>query len=88
MQQIIFFRWLENIFQMVVQTNTKTNKKFKNLCIRRIYQDQKGEFVMKVQWTFFATCHGKSPCDGIGDISKKCHNRCNSLAPSFYWPHI
>ena len=29
------------------------------------------DFCMKAQWNFFATNHGKSPCDNIGGTLKK-----------------
>ena len=38
----------------------KTEKNFLNLC----YHEQ--HHSLKASWTFFATSHGKQPCDGIG----------------------
>ena len=31
----------------------------------------KKDFVVKCSWTFFATSHGKSPCDGVGGTIKR-----------------
>ena len=30
----------------------------------------KGDFGLNVRWVFFATSHGKQPCDGIGETVK------------------
>lgn len=49
----------------VVQVSTKTNIIFFNLC-----HHQK-DFNIKAQWSFFATSHGKSECDGIGGTVKR-----------------
>ena len=43
----------------------KNKKNFKNLCMHM------EEFNIDAQWTFFATSHGKSPCDGIGGTLKR-----------------
>ena len=40
-------------------------KNFVNLC------HHKQDFGLDVLWTFFATSHGKSPCDGIGGFVKR-----------------
>ena len=29
------------------------------------------DFSLNCMWSFFATCHGKSPCDWIGDLLKR-----------------
>ena len=42
----------------------KNKKNFKNLCLH------KKEFGIDAKWTFFATSHGKSPCDGVGGTLK------------------
>ena len=42
----------------------KNFKNFVNLCYHEIDQD------IQAQWHFFATSHGKSPCDGIGGTTK------------------
>jgi len=41
------------------------NKSFYNLCM------QKQDFGVEATWLFFATSHGKSPCDGIGGTVKR-----------------
>eukprot|EP00112_Aurelia_sp_Birch-Aquarium-sp1_P016223 Seg366.9 transcript_id=Seg366.9/GoldUCD/mRNA.D3Y31 product="ARL14 effector protein" protein_id=Seg366.9/GoldUCD/D3Y31 len=38
----------------------KNFKNFLNVC------HHKGDFGLSAEWSFFATSHGKSPCDGIG----------------------
>lgn len=43
----------------------KNRKKFYNLCV--IEKEQK----FKVEWHFFATYHGKGPCDAIGGTIKR-----------------
>ena len=43
----------------------KNKKHFKNLCLH------KEDFKMSAKWNFFATSHGKSPCDGIGGSLKR-----------------
>ena len=43
-----------------------------NLCLH------KQDFGLDAEWIFFATSHGKSPCDGIGG-SVKCHAAKRSL---------
>ena len=42
----------------------KNKKNFQNLCMHM------EEFNIDAEWTFFATSHGKSPCDGIGGTLK------------------
>ena len=42
----------------------KNCKNFINIC----HHEQ--DFAMKCTWSFFATSHGKSPCDGIGGTVK------------------
>jgi hypothetical protein len=42
----------------------KNCKKFLNLC----YHEE--DFGVKAEWHFFATSHGKSPCDSIGGTIK------------------
>ena len=51
----ILFRWM-----CIVQPITKIEKNFINLCHHTT------DFNVAVEWVFFATSHGKSPCDGIG----------------------
>ena len=43
----------------------KNRYNFANLCMHM--QD----FGLNAEWNFFATAHGKSPCDGIGGIVKR-----------------
>ena len=43
----------------------KNWKKFYNLCQR------KSDFGLNARWVFFATSHGKQPCDGIGGTVKQ-----------------
>ena len=43
----------------------KNFKHFINIC----HHEQ--DFAMKCTWSFFATSHGKSPCDGIGETVKR-----------------
>ena len=43
----------------------KSCKSFYNLC------QLESEFALKVEWNFFATSHGKSPCDGISGTVKR-----------------
>ena len=42
----------------------KNSKSLKNLCL------YKQDFGLDAEWIFFATSHGKSPCDGIGSSVK------------------
>ena len=43
----------------------KNCKNLKNLCMH------KTDFGIEAEWNFFATSHGKSPCDGIGGTVKR-----------------
>ena len=43
----------------------KNYKKFLNLCFHQ------EDFGVAAEWVFFATSHGKSPCDGIGGSVKR-----------------
>ena len=43
----------------------KNFKNFLNLCYH------KNDFALNAEWIFFATSHGKSPCDGIGGSVKR-----------------
>ena len=43
----------------------KNYKNFINLCLH------KEDFGISAEWVFFATSHGKSPCDGIGGSVKR-----------------
>ena len=58
---------LENIeyFSDGCAAQYKNRKNFMNLCMHE--QD----FGVKASWTFFATSHGKQPCDGIGGTVKR-----------------
>ena len=42
----------------------KNHKNFINLC------HNQQDFNMDAEWIFFATSHGKSPCDGAGGFAK------------------
>ena len=53
------------MFLMVVVVNKKNYKNFVNLC----YHQE--DFGVAAEWVFFATSHGKSPCDGIGGSVKQ-----------------
>ena len=55
--------------QMVVQTNTKTFTTFKQWCFHEF------DFGVLCEWIFFATSHGKSPCDGLGGTTKRLTTR-------------
>ncbi|ESO02802.1 hypothetical protein HELRODRAFT_174220 [Helobdella robusta] len=35
------------------------------------HDDNREDFGLKAEWHFFATSHGKSPCDGIGGTTKR-----------------
>ena len=43
----------------------KNYKNFLNLCLHA------EDFGVQAVWNFFATCHGKGPCDGIGGTVKR-----------------
>ena len=43
----------------------KNRKNFINLC------HHQQDFNMDAEWIFFATSHGKSPCDGVGGFVKR-----------------
>ena len=43
----------------------KNFKNFVNLCYHEI------DHGIQAQWHFFATSHGKSPCNGIGGTTKR-----------------
>lgn len=69
----------------------KNYKNFTNLCHHH------EEFSLKAEWHFFATSHGKSPCDGIGGTVKRLVARaslqatnCNQILTAsnmFQWSH-
>ena len=50
----------------------KNSKNFLNLC------SHKEDFYIEAEWIFFATSHGKEPCDEIGGVVK-CHAAKQSL---------
>ena len=52
----------------------KNCKNFKNLCCHE------KDFGIKAKWNFFATSHGKSPCDGIGGTVKRLVRRASLQA--------
>lgn len=43
----------------------KNKKNFTNLC------HHKTDFNLKAEWHFFASCHGKNACDGVGGTTKR-----------------
>ncbi len=43
----------------------KNCKNFRNVCLHH------EDFSIKCSWSFFATSHGKSPCDGLGGTVKR-----------------
>ena len=43
----------------------KNRKNFLNLC------HHKADFGVDAEWHFFATSHGKGPCDGLGGTVKR-----------------
>ena len=53
----------------------KNYKNLVNLCCH------KDDFGIRAQWNFFATSHGKSPCDGIGGTVKRLVARASLQAP-------
>ena len=58
----------------------KNYKNLLNLC------NHKADFGIDANWTFFATSHGKSPCDGIGGTVKRLTSRASLRRP--YAHHI
>ena len=50
---------------MGVLDSTKIGKKIDNLC------QHKSDFGVNTMWVFFATSHGKQPCDEIGGTVKQ-----------------
>ena len=53
----------------------KNRKNFLNLCFH------KEDFNVDASWSFFATSHGKSPCDGIGGTLKRLAARASLQRP-------
>ena len=49
----------------------KNCKNFVNLC------HHEEDFGLKSEWHFFATSHGKGPCDGVGGSVKRLAARAN-----------
>ena len=43
----------------------KNCKNFMNLCHHSV------DFGFEAEWHFFATSHGKGPCDGVGGLLKR-----------------
>ena len=54
----------------------KNCKNFLNLC------NHKNDFGVDGTWSFFATSHGKSPCDGIGGTLKRLTARASLQRPT------
>ena len=61
---------------MDVPHNIKTVKKSLNLC------NHESDFGMPAEWHFFATSHGKGPCDGIGGTVKRLATRASLQRPN------
>ena len=53
----------------------KNCKNFLNLCLHH------SDFGVSCEWNFFATSHGKSPCDGIGGTVKRITTRASLQRP-------
>ena len=53
----------------------KNRKNFINLCHRQ------EDFNIDTEWIFFATSHGKSPCDGVGGFVKRYVAKCSLQRP-------
>ena len=53
-------------------------KNFKNLVNLCYHVKDHG---LQAQWHFFATSHGKSPCDGLGGTTKRLVTRASLQAP-------
>lgn len=54
-------------------------KNYKNLTNLTYHQE---DFGIEAEWHFFASCHGKSPCDGIGGTVKRLARRASLQATS------
>ena len=54
----------------------KNHKIFTNLSHHNV------DYAITAEWNFFATSHGKSPCDGIGGTVKRLVARASLQAPS------
>ena len=54
----------------------KNCKNFLNLC------NHESDFGMPAEWHFFATSHGKGPCDGIGGTVKRLATRASLQRPN------
>ena len=48
-----------------------SSKQYKNCKIFHNLVNHEADFGIKASWNFFATSHGKSPCDGIGGTVKR-----------------
>ena len=53
----------------------KIRKNFLNLC------NHDADFGMPAEWHFFATSHGKGPCDGVGGTVKRLAARASLQRP-------
>ena len=60
---------------MAVLPNTKNRKNFINLCFHEV------DFGVRAEWHFFATSHGKGPCDGVGGTVKRLAARASLQRP-------
>ena len=67
--------FVEYIYSDGYADQYKNRKSFHNLC------EHEKCFGIKASWSFFATSHGKSPCDGIGGTVKR-----YTAMESLWWP--
>ena len=62
-----FQLWIRSYISLkAVQNNIRITKKNINLC------HHQQDFNMDAEWIFFATSHGKLPCNGFGGFVKHC----------------
>jgi len=54
----------------------KNKKNFSNLCYHKI------DFGFEAEWHFFASCHGKNACDGVGGTTKREVSKASLQRPS------
>ena len=53
----------------------KNCKNFMNLCHHSV------DFGLEAEWLFFATSHGKGPCDGVGGLLKRMATKASLQRP-------
>ena len=71
------FPWITKIlyFSDGCAGRYKNKKNLYNICQHR------EEFGLEAEWNFFATSHGKSPCDAIGGTVKRVATRASLQRP-------